>query len=178
MLYDFGAPVGGLIQMAYIVEDIQAAAHQWIEQLKVGPWFILDSFTGGDPVYRGSPSQAEVAIGMAYSGSMMIELIQLKDEHPSVYREMRDRSGYGFHHFGLASENLDADLKAYESRGFELAFLAGVPTGGRVAYLDTDGQMPGFVELIETGPAMEAHFTGYRRAALGWDGSNPIRPFL
>ncbi len=178
MLYDFGAPVGGLIQMAYIVENLSLAVDQWVKQLNVGPWFVLDSFTGTDPIYRGAPSHADVAIGMAYSGSMLIELIQPKDEHPSVYREVRDQRGFGFHHFGLASHSFDEDLAAYGSRGFELAFLARVPTGGRVGYLDTHGQMPGFIELIEADAAMEAHFTGYRRAALGWNGSDPVRPFI
>jgi len=37
----------------------------------------------------------------------------------------------------------------------EVRFRVGTPTGGEVAYLDTHGALPGFVELIETGPAME-----------------------
>jgi hypothetical protein len=178
MLYNFGARVNGVIQMAYIVEDLHAGIDHWIVNLSVGPWFVLDKFVGGDPVYRGRPSQAEVAIGMAFTGSMLIELIQMNDEHPSVYKEVRDARGFGFHHFGLASSKWDQDSKAYEDLGYELAFTARVPTGDRIAYFDTMGVIPGFIELIEATPTMEAHFSGYYRASLGWDGSDPIRPLI
>jgi hypothetical protein len=52
-----------------------------------------------------------------------------------------------------------------------------VPTGGEVAYLDTNGALPGFVELIETSPGMERVFGNFYGASLTWDGSNPVRPF-
>jgi len=58
-----------------------------------------------------------------------------------------------------------------------VAFRAGVPTGGEVAYLDTHGALPGFLELIETSPGMERAFAGFYGAALSWDGSDPIRRF-
>jgi hypothetical protein len=62
--------------------------------------------------------------------------------------------------------------------GMELAFRAGVPTGGEVAYFDTKGAMPGFVELIETSEGMERAFAHFYGAALAWDGTTePIRKF-
>ncbi len=38
--------------MCYVVPDIQAAMRTWVDKLKVGPWFLLDHFTGTDPKYR------------------------------------------------------------------------------------------------------------------------------
>jgi hypothetical protein len=108
---------------------------------------------------------------------MQIELIQPNDEHPSVYREVRDGRGWGFHHFGYVTADFEADIARHAERGYEVAFRAGVPTGGSVAYLDTHDALPGFLELIEMGSAMEQHFTGFYRASIGWDGSDPVRPF-
>lgn len=34
------------------------------------------------------------------------------------------------------------------------------------------------LELIELGAEFEAIFTGFYRAALGWDGSQAVRPFV
>ncbi|MBI5090643.1 MAG: VOC family protein [Actinobacteria bacterium] len=175
--FDFGQPDDGVIQMAYIVPDIDEAMRAWSDNLKVGPWFLLDSFTGVDPVYRGNPSQADVKLAMGFAGHMQIELIQPKDEHPSVYREVRDTRGWGFHHYGRATRTFEADLQHYEAKGYELAFLCGVPTGGSVGYLDTKGELPGMLELIEVGPAMEPLFTKFYLASVGWDGSDPVRPF-
>ncbi len=174
---DFGQPIGGIIQMAYVVADIASAMGQWTADLRVGPWFLLDHFTGVDPVYRGQPCQAGVALAMGYAGHLQIELIQPTDDHPSVYKEHIDARGFGFHHYGLASPDYAADVARYVARGYELAFEAGVPTGGKVGYLDTHGALPGYLEVIETGAVMEEVFTRFWAASIGWDGSDPVRSF-
>jgi hypothetical protein len=176
-LLSFGQPANGVMQMAYIVKDIRQAIDDWITRLNVGPWFLLDHFTGLQPVYRRRPSTADVAIAMSFAGHMNIELIQPNDSEASVYKEVLESRGYGFHHWGVASADIDADIRRYEGMGMELAFRAGVPTGGDVAYMDTHGAMPGFVELISTNPVMERVFGGFYGATLSWDGSQPIRPF-
>ncbi|MGZ5932862.1 MAG: VOC family protein [Rhizomicrobium sp.] len=177
-LLNFGQPDKGIMQMAYVVQDLRTSIAQWIQRLNVGPWFVLEHFSGEHPVYRGKPSRADVAIAMSFAGHMNIELIQPNDDHPSVYKEHIDRYGYGFHHWGIATADFAGDLKRYETMGMQVAFRLGVPTGGEVAYLDTNGALPGYVELIETGPSMERTFGGFYGAALNWDGSNPVRPFV
>ena len=59
-LVGFGQPDDGVIQMCYVVPDIRAAMNTWIDKLKVGPWFLLDHFTGTNPKYRGRDSAAEI----------------------------------------------------------------------------------------------------------------------
>jgi hypothetical protein len=176
-LLNYGQPEDGIIQMAYVVEDIESAMGHWTASLGAGPWFLLPHFTGDRPTYRGGPSRADVAIAMGFSGHMLIELIAPNDEEPSVYREVIERSGYGFHHFGVGTRNYDADLERHRGNGFELAFQAYVPTGGRVGYLDTKGALPGFLELIELSDATETAFTRFYAASLSWDGKDPVRSF-
>jgi hypothetical protein len=174
--FAFGGPRGGIIQTAFVVEDIRESIDSWIQDCHVGPWFLLDHWTGDHPVYRGAPSRADVAIAMAFSGHMQIELIQPNDGNPSVYKEAIDARGYGFHHLGRASDDIGADIAALEGRGYALAFRAGVPTGGDVAYMDKPGYS-GFLELITATSGMEEAFTRFWRASVGWDGSDPVRPF-
>jgi hypothetical protein len=150
-LVGFGQPDDGIIQMAYVVPDIQAAMRAWIDKTGVGPWFVLD---------------------------MNIELIQPNNDAPSVYREWIERRGYGFHHWGRATWHFDRDVERYRSAGHDLVFLAAVPTGGRVAYMDTTAQMPGYVELIELGGGFEPAFSKFYRASIGWDGQEPVRSFI
>lgn len=175
--YGFGQPAGGVIQMAYVVKDIQRSIAHWIDDLKVGPWFLLDHFTGIAPVYRGAPSLADVKIAMAFAGHMQIELIQPNDDHPSVYREAIAQRGYGHHHIGLGCADVEAAIDAYQKRGYSLAFKAGVPTGGDVAYLQADPADASFIELIPATPGMDETFTRFWRASVEWDGADPIRPF-
>jgi hypothetical protein len=79
-LLSFGQPANGVMQMSYVVKDIHRAIQDWIDKLNVGPWFLLEHFTGGRPVYRGQPSTADVAIAMSFAGHMNIELIQPNDK--------------------------------------------------------------------------------------------------
>jgi hypothetical protein len=175
--FGFGGPREGIIQTAFVVADISESIASWVRDCKVGPWFLLDHFTGDHPVYRGGPSSADVAIAMAFAGHMQIELIQPNDSNASVYRETIDRRGYGFHHLGRATMDIDADIRELEGRGYSVAFRCGVPTGGDVAYMDGGPENSGFLELITATPGMEEVFTRFWRASVGWDGKDPIRPF-
>jgi len=174
----FGQPDDGIIQMAHVVEDIRAAISQWVTQLKVGPWFLLDHFSGEEALYRGQPSTADSALAMAFAGHMNIELIQPNNNAPSVYREIIERRGYGFHHWGRATWHFERDVDQYRAAGHETAFICRVPSGGRVAYMDTTRQLPGFVELIELGGAFESVFSRFYRASIDWDGVDPVRSFI
>ena len=174
----FGQPDNGVIQMAYVVADLDAAIHQWITKLRVGPWFVLDHFTGVDPVYRGQPSRADVRLAMSFAGHMNMELIQPNNDAPSVYREVIERRGYGFHHWGVATWSFDATVALYERDGYPLAVRAAVPSGGRVGYMDTTGVLPGFTELIELGGDFEQVFGRFYRASIDWDGKVPVRSFI
>jgi hypothetical protein len=102
-LVGFGQPDDGIIQMAYVVPDIRQAIRAWVDKMGVGPWFVLDHFTGIDPKYRGGESKADVALAMSFAGHMNIELIQPNNDAPSVYREGIEKRGYGFHHWGRAT---------------------------------------------------------------------------
>jgi hypothetical protein len=174
----FGQPDDGVIQMAYVVEDIARAMKMWVKELNVGPWFLLDSFTGVDPVYRGKPSGAAISLAMSFAGHMMIELIQEHEPAPSVYRETIEKRGYGFHHWGIATNNFEKSMERYEASGYDTAFFARVPTGGRVAYMDTTKDLPGMVELIELGAAFDDVFGRFHAATIGWDGTRPVRAFV
>jgi hypothetical protein len=177
-LVSFGQPDDGIIQMAYVVTDIQRAMQLWIEKLKVGPWFLLPNFTGIEPQYRGKPSQADVQLAMSFAGHMNVELIQPNNDAPSVYREVLEKRGPGFHHWGIATTHFDRDLERYRVSGHELAYWLKVPTGGRVAYMDTTATLNGFVELIELNEGFEPVFNRFYRETIGWNGRDPVRSFV
>lgn len=112
---------------------------------------------------------------MVFAGSTMFELIQQHNDVPSVYREVVAKRGYGFHHWGFVTDRFDAAVADYVAQGYEVAYNAEPMPGVHVAYLDTTADLPGMIEVIEMTPAMEATFTAYHQAAIGWDGSQPIR---
>ena len=174
-LLTIGQPIGGIIQVAYTVADIEAAAQSYARDLRIGPWFLRGPLQARKPVYRGKPQDLRISIAIAYSGHIMIELIQQHDEQPSVYRELIEKQGYGFHHWGVASDCFDEEIENYRTRGFELVFTDETPAATRVAYFDAKRGWPGFIELIEINAASDARYTKMYADALTWDGKDAIR---
>jgi len=175
----YGQPMGGIAQTAFVVEDLQAAIDHFVKNTGAGPFFVLDHFLVPGQNYRGEESRADITIAMGFAGHMLLELIQPLDSHPSVYKETIDLRGYGFHHFGIASADVDAASADYAARGYHEAFRASVPTGGEVVYLDNgSGAQWGFLELLPVTPGMDEAFTRFWQASVDWDGSDPVRSFL
>lgn len=174
-LLNYGQPIGGITQVAYTVEDIDIAIAGWSANLGVGPWFMRGPFKPANALYRGAPTEMSLTLAMAFSGHLMIELIQQHDEAPSVYRETIERTGYGFHHFGVASDRFDEQAELYVRSGYELAFSDLTPLGTRVGYFDTRGGLPGMIELIEMNEAQERRYTRMHAAAIAWDGTDLVR---
>ena len=174
----FGGEIGTICQMAYVVEDLDAAIDWWIKKTGVGPWFVLPSFGGEGHVYRGAPCTSNVAIAMSFAGSTNIELIQPLDNNPSVYKETIDKTGYGFHHFGVARDDIEDEVERRIARGEVMLQRAPVPTGGSVAFFEGGEGAPGFVELIPATAGMDEGFTRFWEQTQDWDGSDPKRSFL
>lgn len=174
-IMNFGQPGDGIIQTAFIVEDIRAAMDLFTKQMNVGPWFLRERGIFPWQVYKGQPTQVELAIAMGYSGSMQYELIQQLNDVPSVYMDVVNKRGYGLHHFGVGAPDYAARCDRYRKAGFELHYEAEVANGNRVAYFDTTHVLPAMIEVIGMSPATEAMFTKYQQASVGWDGSDPVR---
>lgn len=174
-LLRYGQPLGGLTQISYVVEDLDAAMLQYSRHLGVGPWFASAPIQTRGAEYRGRVSDFRLRLGIAYSGHTQIELIQQLDEQPSVFRELIERQGHGFHHFGVGTRELDKEVEGLVAQGATVAFRALSQRGARVVYLDGLPHLPGMVELIEMTPAQEAFYTSIYAAGLTWDGSDPIR---
>ena len=175
----YGQPMGGVAQTAFVTADLRAEIARWVRDMGAGPFFVLDHLLAPGQVYRGEDSRADVTLAMGFAGHMLIELIQPLDDHPSVYRESIELRGHGFHHVGIAFEDVEAACADYKARGFAEAYRAAVPTGGEVVYLDDgSGAQRGFIELLPVTPAMDQAFTRFWEASRNWDGSDPVRPFM
>jgi hypothetical protein len=169
-------PIGQILQIAYVVRDLDAALAHWTRRMNAGPFFVLEHAELVDPSYRGQPTDPDLSVALGFSGGICVELIAQHDDRPSVYRDIyHGDSGGGFHHWGVASETFDADVARYRDMGHELAFGGQVAVAGRFAYMDTLAELGGMIELIEWTPAVRELFGNIEAAARDWDGRDPIR---
>jgi hypothetical protein len=168
---------GEIRQTGYVVHDIDAALRHWIEGLGIGPWYYADRVPVVNFRYKGKPSPIEVSVALANSGPLQIELIQQRNDAPSMYKAFLDAGRTGLQHLAYWTEAFDADLTRLTAQGFSVGMSGEVGTRGRYVYFETETHPGTVVELSEVAGAKGRLFQIIREAALGWNGSDPIRPF-
>lgn len=166
---------GPIVQNAYVVRDLEAAAMHWSSKVGIGPFFALEHIPFGKVLFRGKPLNLDMSVAIAQWGEVQVELIQQHDAAASIYTEFAQRHGEGLQHVGVMTTALDEHLDRLRPLGIEPVQWGATAAGMRFAYVNTDAQPGGMIELIETGPAVEAFFAMVRKAAGNWDGTRPYR---
>lgn len=169
---------GDVIQNGYVVRDIDTAMRHWIDVLGVGPWFYIDRLPVPDFQYKGQPSPVEISIALANSGALQIELIQQRNDAPSLYLDFLHAGHEGLHHLGYGSYHFDADLAGLVETGYGIGHAGSVSGRGRFVYLLTEGHPGTIVELFDMSQGRDRVFAGIAEAARNWDGQDPIRTTL
>ena len=121
--------------------------------------------------------QPHNSVALANSGPLQIELIQTRNDVPSMYRDFKAAGHRGLQHVAYWTNDYDADLARATAHGFKPVMSGEVGERGRFVYFDTEFHPGTVIELSEvTGPKGKM-FRMIREASEGWDGSNPVRPF-
>lgn len=164
-----------IFQYAWVVNDLDAACMRWAKAFGAGPWFTARHHKAeGYYRYRGDPTECDLSYAFAYCGPVMIQLIQLHDDVPSIFHEMFPRGQEGFHHVGILGFDFPADRQHLLDEGLELANE--MWSGADVCYFDARPQFGCFVEIHGAPPPIIDFFAVWQRAHEHWDGvTDPIR---
>lgn len=164
-----------IMQLCWVVPDLDAAIDYWVRQFGAGPFFVFDALHFDEPNYRGEAfniQQCRATIGQ--SADMQIELIEPTDNGPGLWTEVVPKGQLGFHHVGLYCEDYAAEQQAIFDSGAELAF-EGLMMGAKTCYIDTTKTLGFMTELITANPIAAEVFGAIKAASEGWDGSDPVR---
>ncbi len=163
-----------IFQYAYVVDDIEAACHQWHALTGAGPFFVSPHHVSPQHFHRGEPSRADLSYAFGQAGPAHIQLIQQHNDAPSVYREMVAAGSLGFHHVAILPADFDAEYSRYEAAGFPA--VTTLVSAARVAYMDTRKVLGCFVELYEDNAPLRATFARWKAIHDEWDGvTDPVR---
>ena len=167
---------GGVRQVGYVVRDIERAMLHWA-RLGVGPWFYREDVGSTEFRYYGKPSRLpDVSIALANSGDLQIELIQQRDDAPSLYLDTLARNGEGAQHIAYwTMDDFDAHCARLVERGFIEGHAGRMGVRGRYAYFVHPELPSGMFEISEMTGGKGEYFAKVRQAALEWDGRDPIR---
>jgi hypothetical protein len=135
-----------VVQVGIIVEDVEKTARKLEELIGIGPFEILEP-DYRDLTFRGKVGKFKMKLALAKAGPVQIELMQpLQGE--TIYEDFVKRKGYGLHHLGIKTEDMEQTVKEMKSKGFEV-IQSGNRPGVKWAYLSTEQQVGLIFELIE-----------------------------
>jgi catechol 2,3-dioxygenase-like lactoylglutathione lyase family enzyme len=170
--------LGEIRQVAYLVPDIEAAMDHWSRVLGVGPWYYNPKVPIRNYQYRGQTYEPHNSVALANAGALQIELLQTRNDVPSMYRDFLRAGHQGVQHVAYWTESFDADLARAEAAGFTVCMGGEVGANGRFVYFEDRSPLPGTtIELSEVAGPKGRLFKLIRDAARSWDGANPVRPF-
>lgn len=168
-------PPGSIIELCHVVRDMDHAIRHWT-MLGAGPWFVGELELSENQFHRGQPTEMSIEVAFGFSGGLLIELVRPIKDIPSVFREVLDTRGPGYHHVMLRAD-FDEGCARLHAAGHEIAMRGTMPSGERCVLFDTRGDNDGFIELMEISPLIERQMENMARAHREWDGhSDPRRP--
>lgn len=142
----------GIAQVCIIVPELEPVVEAYYRLFGIGPWHF---YTYKKPLvkemhYQGKPADYCMRVALSNFGPMRIELIE-PVAGESVYADFVREHGYGVHHFGLLTDDMQSALKEAEEAGLPMTMDGsgfGADGDGQYAYLDTEKFLGVTLELI------------------------------
>ncbi len=130
--------LGCIRQVAYIVKDIDAAMKEWQTDRGVKGFIVArDAQPLSNASYRGEKNHSvTIDLAFAYLDDLQIELIQLKGDTPSMYKEALDRNQVDLQHYAVVVEDFDGAYQFARNNGFETIVDSGVKGIARMSYIE------------------------------------------
>jgi hypothetical protein len=168
--------LGAARQIGYVVKDIEKAMAQWV-RLGVGPWFYKEDVGTTEFRYYGAPSAPPaLSIALANSGGLQLELIQQRDDAPSLYRDTLRQAGEAAQHIAYWTlDRYDEHAAMLLGLGYVEGHGGRMGTRGRFGYFVHPDLPSAMIELSELTGGKGEHFQRVRTASEGWSGEDPIR---
>jgi hypothetical protein len=162
-------------QIGIAVRDIEAAMRHWVEVCGVGPWFYTERLAVTQFTYAGRRyDDVHISIALANSGEVQLELIQQRCATPSMYRDFLAAGKEGMQHWSSWPTNYDDIYRRALASGYAVGQEGDSPRG-RFVYFRNEGHPGTVIEMADATPTRMRIFDAVRAAAIGWDGSDPVR---
>ena len=164
-------------QLAYKVNDLEAAVAAHHRQFGSGPFFVLRHVPLGSSHHRGVERPFDHSSAYGQWGSVMVELVVQHNADPSALHDMFPHGSgrEGLHHAALFVDELEAEIARFEAQGAPLAQLSVTEGGTAFAFVDTRASLGHMLELYEPTPQLSGFYDFVAEAARGWDGRELMR---
>ena len=165
-----------IVQIAYYVNDVEAAAKKANETFGTGPFFIYKHIELRDVSYRGQKSELDHSSAYAQAGPLMIEFTQQHNTAPSTFSDMFQKNDEGFHHAAIFVDNVAEEMHRLSTLGFDTVTHYFTSDGNvEVAFIDTRPVLGHMIEIYKPVEALTRFYEAVERSVKKWDGKKLFR---
>ena len=143
--------IEGLHHIGVVYKDFSKVAEKIKDLYAMSEINIVEAIVEVNTNIKELTEPLKIKIGFASLGTTMIELFEPLDDK-SIYSEFLETNPEGgIHHVGIMVENIDEELKKWDSKGIK-RMISGILPTNRFVYYDTR-EMFGYVtELLDNVP--------------------------
>ena len=164
-----------VVQIAYFVNDIKAAAKKANAMFGYGPFYVYENIKLRDVSYRGEAAELDHSSAYGQAGDLMIEFVQQNNEGPSALTDMYPNGEEGLHHMAMFVDNVQKEMQRMENLGFQTANHYFAPGKVEVAFIDTHSALGHMIEVYEPVQALKDFYAMVATSSKNWDGKELFR---
>ena len=127
---------GPMRQVGIVVRDIEKAMRHWVEVCGVGPWFYAEQLPLDEFRYKGRIYDLKVSIALANSGDVQLELIQQRNDVPSLYYDFLAAGHEGMQHWSSWPVNYHEIRERALTSGWQIGQEGDTPRGPFIYFLN------------------------------------------
>ncbi len=166
--------LGRIVQVAYAVEDVRAAARLFAEQVGAGPFFVRHHALPRQVEHRGEPGCFDHSSAYGQWGKVQVELVEIHRAEPETLAGIVGTTS-GIHHVATFVASLEDEQRRLVELGWPPVMTAETASGLRYAFHDARPQLGHLLEVYEPSPGVLALYDMVADAARGWEGGDPVR---
>jgi len=169
--------LGKIHHLAYVVEEIPAAARRLNEQFGAGPFFFIDVVPVADVTSRGEPAEFVHASAFGICNEVPVELMVIDRLAPQRAAERFAGATFPrFHHIAYAvpAAEVETTRAALESSGLPEYMHAHFGDDVDFTYHDGSASLGHDIELHVDSDGLRGFFAMFEGAAADWDGTTDL----
>jgi len=165
---------GEVVQVAYAVTDVRAAAADLAGRLAAGPFFARHHALPRLVRHRDGAGEFDHSSAYGQWGTVQVELVEIHHAAPASLAEIVTASS-GIHHVAWFVESIDEEERRLTALGWPQVMRAETATGFPYAFHDARAELGHLVEIYEPADGVIALYRKVAAAAEGWAGEQAVR---
>jgi hypothetical protein len=166
--------LGEVVQVAYAVVDVRAAAAEFARRLGSGPFFVRHHPLPRLVRHDGRAGQFDHSSAYGQWGAVQVELVEVHHAAPASLADVVLRDT-GIHHMAWFVASIDEEEQRLAALGWPQVMRAETAGGFAYAFHDARAELGHLVEIYEPRDGVLDLYAKVAAAAAGWDGEEPVR---